>query len=638
MAGNLIRGGAVVELLFPRTGNAWIDAGIVGLYRVLRRRETYAVPTPPQFVGEEPGSEAFPSIRADLFPDRMVVTGPREELQRCLERAYDCLICSYFNVSSEKQKSDVKSHNFYLDTSNKQFVRFAKKRPAGAALLLFDKAVRPAGEQQKWGVDSESGKPRPGRMPESFGHLQAELDKFLADTCLKPGPPAGLLIDGENEVRPKMEFRVDAKVGKGLCFLTGLSLPGLSEAKNTAFPLFGGSRSFVNETQENLRIGWQLDFLGKFVPAVAFFYLQGDDLHIFFAASHTLTRIAYMAEQLRHMVVLEPNLFRNFDLHLGGYYQGRSEVALAFLHRVFVELSKHGPREAPLTQPVPEARTEDSLSDNPDALMEQGQVTATEPEISAQAVYDTTLRGGAVTFTVVSATKKGNVWMARDFWTFQDVVYLSRLFEALQEREQLRSGLVRLRCRPKSFMNALIDFDAKKDKTILRDQVCAAILLKHPVLPLLEHHAWQVYAQSDPEKPRRVSPLLDFAIVYEVERYEGSVMTKDDYKKMVEKAKWLGTNIADGVVEAVQDKARQESFGRAKGAFFQLRKSRTKGQFLDELIRLKNRYPKIELPPEALEPDIFNDASFDEYRGFCVLAGLSRFQWKAQSQRPTTLG
>ena len=109
-------------------------------------------------------------------------------------------------------------------------------------------------------------------------------------------------------------------------------------------------------------------------------------------------------------------------------------------------------------------------------------------------------------------------------------------------------------------------------------------------------------------------------------------MKKEDYEEMVKKATWLGNNIADGVADALHDPERKESRGRAKGAFFQLRKTRTLADFLKELARLQNRYPKITLPPEALNATIFNHASFEEYRGFCVVAALSRFQWKAQPQ------
>jgi hypothetical protein len=632
MAKSKATGQEQISLVFLRTGNSWIDAGVVGLYRVLMGFSTY-VKVVPGSDSPLPGSADFSGVAAELRQDRLVVAGPFQQVQACLEKAYDRLIACYFDISSQKQIDDTQSYNFYFERATECFHKFPKKKPAGAALLLFDKAVRPAGEQEKWGIDATTGKATPGRLPASLGHLQAKLDRFLAENRLKPGPPAGLLIDAGNEVRPKMEFKVQAKQGPTPCFLTGKPQPGSAEAKNTAFPLFGGSRSFINNTNENLRIGWQLDFVGKFVPAVAFFYQQGDDLHLFFPEAHDLRRLDYITTVLQPMVSLEPNLFRNFDLHLGGYFQGRSEVALAFLHRVFEKLSEQIKVQEAATPPLLEEEESASLYDDPDAAPDTPQAEPTpEADISSEAVYDAILRGGAVAFTIVSATKKGNVWMARDFWTFHDLVYLSRLFEKMLQKEELPSGRVKVRCRPRALMNALIDFDAKKDKTVLRDRICESILHKRSVLPLLERHAYHIFTQSEPSRPRKVGPLLDFAVLYEIERYEGTAMKKEDYEKMVQRATWLGNNIADGVASAMHDAERKESAGRAKGAFFRLRKTRTTADFLDELARLQNRYPKINLPPEALEANIFNHATFEEFRGFCVVAALSRFQWKAQPQ------
>ena len=222
--------------------------------------------------------------------------------------------------------------------------------------------------------------------------------------------------------------------------------------------------------------------------------------------------------------------------------------------------------------------------------------------------------------------------MARDFWSFNDLIYLSRLFEKMQQRIEFPNGRIKIRCQPKTFMNALIDFDSKNDKTVLRDQVCEAVLHKRSVLPLLERHAYHIYTQSEPGKPRRVGPLLDFAVLYEIERYEGTTMNKEDYQRMVERATWLGNNIADGVASALHDKARPESPGRAKGSFFRLRKARTTADFLEELARLQNRY-QIALPPDVPgDATIFNHETFEEFRGFCVVAALNRFQWKSQPQ------
>jgi hypothetical protein len=620
----------VITLEFPRTGNPWIDAGIVGLYRVLRGRPSYVQDAP----GADeplPGASDFPNVAIELQHDCQTVRGPFAEVQGCLERAYDRVIACYFDLSSKKQREDTRNYNFYYDPATQTFEKFPKKRAAGAALLLFDKAVRPAGDQEKWGPDPATGKRTPGRLPPSLAHLQGTFDRFLADNNLKPGPPAGLLIGAGNEVRPKIKIQVNAKKGSALCFLTGRPEPGLGEAKNTAFPLFGGSRSFMSGTHENLRIGWQLDFVGKFVPAIAFFCLQGDDLHLFFPESPSLVRVNEMADLLGPIVELEPNLFRNFEFHLGGYFQRRSEVAAAFLHRVFEKLSEQLKSRAIQAAEATEEGEGESLSETaPPPTPTVGGATAPETEISAEAVYNAT---GAVGFTIVSAFKKGNVWMARDFWSFHDLVYLARLFEKMQEKQQRRDGRVVLRCRPRSFLHALIDFEAKKDKTVLRDRVCEAILQKRGVLPLLERHAFHVNKSSDRGKSRLVKPLLDFAVLYEVERHKGTDMG-NDYEMMVDTATRLGTRIGHAVAKAVlkpEGGDQKESRGRARGALFRLRKTRTTADFVGELAHLQFRYG-IDVPKEVLDGKTFSHDSFEEFRGFCVVAALNRFQYETRPQ------
>ena len=106
----------------------------------------------------------------------------------------------------------------------------------------------------------------------------------------------------------------------------------------------GGSRSFINGAADWPRMGWKIDFVGKFVPVLAFFYHQGEDLHVFIPESSDLRRVNELADRLLGMKQVDPGLFRNFDLLLGSFLQRRSEVALGFLHRVFVESARCGRR------------------------------------------------------------------------------------------------------------------------------------------------------------------------------------------------------------------------------------------------------------------------------------------------------
>jgi hypothetical protein len=510
---------ARVAIEFPRTGNPWIDAGIVGLYRVLHAKSSYVDP-PAEY--DDRTISSFPGLdAAELASDRLTITGSADQIQACLEAAYDRLVATYFNISSKKQREDKRTYNFYLDSSTQEFVTFPKRKAAGAALLLFDKAARPSREQQEWGRAPDArGKAQriPGKMPPNLTRLQEKLDRFLSESGLKAGPPAGLLIDGPNQVRPKVEIRVTdhSAKSKALCFLSGVPASTFVEAKETAFPLLGGSRSFINGAADWPRMGWKIDLVGKFVPATAFFYQQGEDIHIFFPDSNDLRRIDELAGRLAPMMQLEPNLFRNFDLPLGSYLQRRSEVALAFLHRVFVELSKEKAverarlDEAIASQTVLEPDEEELVVVEPG---EPGTQTAeSPPPISFEAVFDALRRRGEVSFTIVSAFKKGNVWMARDFTTFRDVDRLARLFEAMQRRIVMKSGRGRLVCDPRKLFHALVDFETNvESRTLLRDNFCEAVLRPESVLALLERHAFHINTHSDPGKARPVGPLLDFA-------------------------------------------------------------------------------------------------------------------------------
>jgi hypothetical protein len=643
---------AAITIEFARTGNPWIDAGIVGLYRVLEAEKKTAYVDPPAKYAEETAATFLGAGAVELGSDGLRLTGPVDRLQACLESAYDRLIATYFNISSKKQLDDKRSYNFYLDSAKKTFVTFAKRKAAGAALLLFDKAARPSRDQQEWGriADAKGKLERtPGRMPPGLESLQDALDRFLAENQLKAGPPAGLLIDGPNQVRPKVEIRVadHSARPKSLCFMSGEPGATFIEAKETAFPLLGGSRSFINGVDDWPRMGWKIDLVGKFVPAVAFFYQQGDDIHLFFPESNDLRRVDEMTDRLARMVEVEPNLFRNFDIMLGAYFQRRSEVALAFLHRVFVALS--GEKAARRAEAEEAMGAEDTLEPDEDEGDEAGgadpgDTTSTStpaPPISFEAVFDALRRGGDIRFTVVSASKKGNVWMARDFTTFRDVDRIARLFEAMQRRIETSSGQRRWACDPKKLFLALTDFEQKvENRTLVRDRFCDAVLGCKGVLGLIERHAFHVNTHSDPGKARPVGSLLDFARLYELDLRKGTDM-ESSYQAMVNTATWLGDTIGKALAEAVQGRgvggsstsSARESVGKAKGGLHRLRKTRTVADFVNELARLQLRYG-IDVPKDALDGTTFTPESFEDFRGFCVVAALNKFQFLTRRGGP----
>lgn len=615
-----------MQLNFKRTGIPWIDAGTAGLFRVLKGRTSYLVDS----LLQDQLQLVRTGVNLEFSEDGdLQLLGTKEQLQALLELAYEDLTDCYFNVSSEKQRAERKAYNFYFVADEERFQVFPKSRAAGPALLLFDKASRPTGTQKKWGIDQESGKEKAGILPEGMEAHQRTLDLLIQEYGLKPGPPAGLLIDGPNKVQPKINIRVGAKE-QPCDFLTGIDAGGLDVGKATAFPLFGGSRSFASNTTDEPRVGWQMDYVGKFTPAVTFFYMQNDDMYLFFPQSSALSRIVDVSEELVGMRQVQANFFKNFELQLGGYFSERSEILFAFLHAVFRHFSGYRP-VAQVAMP-----SEDSEEELP-AL---GPVDDDEPNdtehISCQQVFDKLCRGAPVNFTVVAARKMGNLWMGREFQTFTDVLYIARLLDLMTAVVPREEGPQRQRCSPKRLMTTLIDFTSKKNKTLLRNKVCERILTKQSVLSLMEQHAYHKFSQWKPGEPLMISVLRDFALLYEPEICEVHGMTKTEFEQMAQSAKWLGEKIADAVAgfSDGESNERGESAGRSKGVFFRLRRARTLQDFQEEIIRIQMRY-KLDVPAHALDADRFNPETFAQFKGFCVIAALSRFEYRTKSKKPS---
>ena len=225
--------------------------------------------------------------------------------------------------------------------------------------------------------------------------------------------------------------------------------------------------------------------------------------------------------------------------------------------------------------------------------------------------------------------------MAGSFTTFDDIDRLARLFEAMQAVRKIK-GHRRVVCHPRKFFLALVDFEAKSEsRTLLRDKVCEAIFRRESMLALLERHAFHVNAHSDPSKSRPVGPLLDFARLYEVDLRKGTPM-EAQFESMVGTATWLGSIIGDALAIAVKGRAgseppddkpvAKESYGKAKGSLHRLRKTRSVADFVNELARLQLRY-RIGVPKDFLDGKTFTPDLFEEFRGFCVVAALNRFQY-----------
>ena len=540
------------ELQFTKASHFWLDSGLLGLYRTL----------------DSQASEESVALSKD--EGGFAIRGDQKDIVQALERAYDALIADYYDVSTQKQKDDLKGHNFFYDSEAHRFKTFPKKKSQGIASLIFDKAVRPQypEKQIRWANKT------PGRLPSSHVELQVKLDKFLADSGLKPGPPAGMLVDGPNRVCPKVAFPKKLGASRGQCFLCGQAAERLEEAKETVFPLITGKSgvlSFNSGVENPEKVCWKCAFLGKFVPVNGFFQRQGDHLFCFFPYSSDFLKMLEVYPLLHEAEYDDPNRYRNFDHPLGGYFQKPFELTFAFLYTIYGKVL-------------------------------QRRIAEEETELDFEKLFSVVLRRAPLVFYVMAAAMKGKTWMTTFTWAFDDAVYFFRLMDDLE-----RSGI-----KTKEAMRLLIDFDKSKneDKTLLRERVCEGILKKQTILSLVEQHCFHICMS----KSQFIRPLFEMVLAYEPLVRKENQMTPEEQEVAVNLGKQLGHRLG----------AEQKKKRSGKGDLFRLRKVRKKVDFLNELERLLQKYSDLKISKAVFEGKL-NDDNFTEFKHFCALSALNTF-------------
>ncbi len=569
-----------ITITFPRLNQFWNDSGVLGLYRCI----IGDIHQEPQRSVDDPRENLDADFQTitKLEVNQLTIAGEVGAVQGLLETAYDRLIKHYYDLSSEKQWEDRTSHNFFFNSAEANFERFPKRKSKGIAAFIFDKAPRPEGKQVKWADKT------PGKLPGDYAHLQGRLDQFLESEKLKPGPPAGMLIDEPNRVRPKVIIQVqERKVRRKSdpCFLCGCTSSKMEKINQTIFPFMTGDSgvlSFFSNTRGATRVCWRCSFIGKFVPVNGFYIQTGGRMHMFFPFAPNLCKMNDVYSRLKRVTKWDPNFFRNIELRLGGYFSHPAEMVFAFLHRVYDELTR-----------------EDELNEDDDPF---------ESEEFQREVSNFAFKDAPLSFFIVSTEQKGQTQMPTQVRLYDDLVYIFRLFRHLREK-----GM-----RWKSIAQNMLDFTADKDdnKSLKRNRLLDAVLTKQSILKQVETFAFHVNRSEN----RYIAPLVEFTTQYETLLEGENNMEKEALDAAVSLGKRIGTTVA------------RES-GK-KGNLFSLRKCRKLSDFLNELNRLQFRF-NVVIPPAVYEGHL-TDTNFEKFKGFCMVVALNAFNAGTAPKRETT--
>ena len=556
-----------VTVEFRKKGHYWLDAGLVGLIKTIDKIDVSDI-----------------SIYVD--DSALKITGLPDKVQIALEAAYDRLVEDYYNVSSKRQIEDTTSYNFYYDEQNDKFVAFPKRKAMGIAEMIYNKPPRPVGKSVKWikkekkdiVFNGKTVKKNRAILPQEYAHLQSRLDKFLDDNGLDI-TTAGMLINGPNEVRPKLKFSVVDKKSSGkktlkVCYLCGEESGQLEDANQTIFPLITGSSgvlSFNSCGGKPEKVCWRCSLLGKFVPASGFYMYQNDDLFIFLPYSISLEKMIYVHEKLQTLKNnTDPNLFSNFNHNLGSYIQHPYEATFAFLHSLYIQI---------LTEKV--ASDDDGILD-------------------FDAMWDLALNKAPIEFFIIHTRKEGNTFSGKLFWIYRDSVYLFRLFDYLREKTGTPM---------RNILSILIDYSQKSNeaKTFIRNKVLERMLKKQSILELIEQYVYHTDSKY-------FSPLFDMLLAYEKLLREGDTLYKEEQDAAVRLGRIIGMAVG-------------KSPNGKKGDLFALRKCRKKTDFLEQINRLQFKLGNELVIPNDVYEGKLTDKNFIEFKQFCMIAALNSFNY-----------
>lgn len=552
---------SVITVEFQKKGHHWLDAGLIGLIKILENMD-------------------INDVEINTTDYSLSLKGPLRNVQETLERAYDKLINEYYDVSTKKQIEDTSSYNFYYDEEKDEFISFPKRKSMGIAEMIYNKAPRPVGGQVKW-LKKEKKEVQLGNktvkltraiLPKEYAHLQKRMDDFLNSHGLDI-TTSGLLLNGPNEVRPKLKIKLDNKVA-GICYLCGEESNQLENANQTIFPLITGTSgvlSFNSCGGKPEKICWKCSLLGKFVPANGFYMYQGDNLFIFLPYSISLEKMGYIYDELQPLKNnVDPNLYSNFNHNLGPYIQHTYEATFAFLYRLYEHLSRH------------------KKAEEDDGILE------------LETIWNFTLNKAPIEFFIIHTKKEGNTFSGKLFWIFKDSVYIFRLFNYIREKTNTTMT---------NILSCLIDYSQKNNeaKTYIRNKILEKILKKQTILGLVEQFVYTTGIKY-------FTPLFEMLLAYENLLREGDEMYKEEQEAAVKLGRAIGLAVGN-------------SPNGKKGDLYALRKSRKKTDFLEQINRLQFKLGNELVVPKDIYEGKLTDDNFIEFKQYCMIAALNSYNY-----------
>ena len=494
------------------------------------------------------------------------------ELRSYFETCYEILAERYWNVSTIKQKE-----NPELVVYNKmknELLLLPKRNPTPIVSLFI-------------GARSWQGEGIP--YNEIKEPLKSRVDQFLNETKSKLWGSNKLLLFNQPVCHQKLTILPQTNNRKkyDICSVCGQSSQYVNEIGLPSFLLFASSnatKSFNSQGKNPAKICWECEFISKFAVESASYKKDKKSIFIIQISSPDIEKLLEMQKEfgaLSSLRLLDDKYYLSNIGHesnsLIKYCSAPYELLWSFMEDKYNLLLK-----------------ECSENEFDNALLD-----------SFFSSFLEKFTNTPVQFYVLYAEDSGDTFLSKNLIVYNEVGYFYRLIHYLKK----------IGVNTRIFFHSLYEEDFSYREKVIRN-----ILKKNSILFLIEQICFRKVMT---EQFISMKHILNFTIEYE-QIIRGDEMNKEQ----IETAVNLGKQIVIQAVEiaGMGEENEKQALKKIKGDLYQLRKTRNKTDFLNQINNLQFRYG-VSVSNRLLEGTL-EEVNFEDFRAYCILGALNVYNAK----------
>ena len=591
----------ITSITFKRTSNIFINAGIVGLERFIRK---FKIAYP----------NKYPSLgNCQLEEKKLVVEC--DQLLDFLEEVYYFMGKDIYDTPSQKQLDE--NYNVYYIEQTDEFKRFPKMNTYGLTHLFTNNA--------QGNTQLKENSPKITNLEKDKPELAAKIKKYFESNNIKLLSKVYL-----NEPYTKItRLETNKKYfqeGKKKCPILGESFKTLVEAKNVS-PFASGIgtfNSFLKTSEKHISL--KAMYLIRFAPALCYFSYQNNYETIIcnFFNSNTLKNLASLyatpmfrqKEEMAKITYLLNFKLKDFSIKRKGAEEitietrkdavWESEIAFMLLYTFYKD------------------QFEGEILDQKNQE-EDFQNETTLPQDFTDPFADNPLDEIPISLITFRADTFAQTLRPNSYEEYNNVKYILRLiyklesggitFQPIWQGLKLNSPKAKImKSKPKTFGKG------KAVERQIRASVLGKILKGKTIINDIEKlffDSYKILIANDNPGFRKYSKILAFLLLY-----EKSLNHKNMDPILQEKSVKLGKQIAGNILKYENEKGDPKlDKANAKNGrkdIIKLHKSRTVQQFTEALIRIMKKYS---LSNNIIE--IVNKDNFIMIRQYSVIGALN---------------